>query len=359
MIKIPISLWLTFGALWRHSNADRFCLCSYRWRVFMLICRVCDIWTSHFGAETENVRFNWKVSSNFIFFVIPTKIGMSEAFATMENPESAILDRRDYKKESTQSANTIKNEIVFKVMELEQKLQQFDSLYCEQFKQIHSLIGRIFDRPNVRIPMVANVAKSQCGRSQTSPPSLLPEITMRPMDEADGLIDGSDAARPMVTQPEAQTNDIGSESGYSEEVFTVQPLAESSRHDTPEPDVLQFNRKLRPYTPLLCAERSQTPNRYTSYRVVGEQQKATDANTKSPSNNTTAFAWMMIVIVIVFFVAFVVGEADGLATIETIAKLSIDYMERFKTLMMQSLFEQSKRHIPIDPHHNEPNGSTT
>lgn len=280
---------------------------------------------------------------------------MAETFAIMDNPESAILDRRDYNKESNQSINRMKNEIVFKVMELEQKLQQYEASYLDQFKQLHALVGRIFDRPKERIPIVANVAKT-VGRSQTSPPSpLLPETTLPQMDEADQLIDEPDAARPTETQAIARTNDFESESVGSDEVFASQPLAESSRHETPEPDVLQFQRKLRRYTPLLCAERSQTPNRNSPYRVVGERQTSIVANTKSPRNKILAFPWL-IFIVIVSFVVFVVSGLGGVATFETIAKLSLDYMERFKSLMAQSLFEQSKRFILSEPHHHDSNG---
>lgn len=240
-------------------------------------------------------------------------------------PESAILDRRDYNKET----NTKKNEILFKVIELEQKLQEFDAISMEHFTRIHDLIGRIFDQPLLRTPsLVEKVAENAFGGSQKSPPATLSPITPRRRDDDDRLNIAAasnvapDASPPKTTLAKADTNASGNDSNSSDDdyICAPQPRTESP-HSLPL---------------LLCAHESM-PSRSTPRRI-----DANDAGTESPSNNCVLFAWIGF-IVIVSFIAFVVCGADELATIEMIAKQCIEYVKTFKALMLQSLIEQSNQ----------------
>lgn len=242
----------------------------------------------------------------------------------MGNPENATLDHRN--------CNIQKNEVLFKVIELEQKMQEFDSVYVEQFEQIHSLIVKIFDQPRILLGKNESL-------NRTSPAAVRPEILARTIDEPDQL-----------TTPNAlPLNDILanmdsldlSESSEDEAVIANQPQAESSRAVTPIME--EFQRKVPRLSPILHARRSQSHSskRSTPCRAVDERRKTPDANSSS-SNFSAAFVWIIIV-AIVSLVVFVVGEVSGLAKIETIAKLSLDCVGKFRALMLQPLFEQSSK----------------
>lgn len=259
---------------------------------------------------------------------------MSDA---MENPENGTSDRRNYNVEAYQLANIQKNEVLYKVIELEQKLQEYDSVYLEQFKQIHSLVGQIFDRPQVVL--------SPTGRGRTSPLTMRPENSAQPIDEP-GRSTTPNASSPFEPLTNMDPVDL-SESSEDETVVANQPQTETSRSVTPIME--EFRRKVPrlPLVPRARRSQSHSSKRSTPYRAVDEQRKTPAANCSS--NFSAATIWV-IIIVMVSFVTFVVGEAIGWANIETIAKLSLNYADKFRALMLQSLFEQSKRLFPIDPH---------
>lgn len=272
---------------------------------------------------------------------------MSDSPATMENSSSdatqgsAIVTRCDYNKDSIQSANTQKDEVLFKVIELEQKLQQFDTVCLEQFRQIHNMIGRIFDRPTLRIPSKENVAENPIGRSQSLPPQIpsqhIDGTNRQNSENADKAVSDG-AMSPSMTRTIADTNANDCESD-DEDIHATQSQTKSSR-------IEECQRK----SPVLRCEQSRAPKRSTPYRIVGTRYKTNDAITKSPSNISAVFLWV-IIIVMVSFIAFVVPDAVELATVETVAKLTIDYMRKIKSLMMQSLIDHTKRLYPIDQHH--------
>lgn len=292
--------------------------------------------------ENESFDFIWASSS------LHPIVTMSDSVPAVESTVDPIAHRRD----------DIRN-LASKVTVLEQKLDQFHTVSLERFDQIRALIVRLPNLPGEQASSINNATDDSDGTNRNRQPSVSPEMAERQIDEADRLNRNAyDAPSDALLQHMEPANgvpivhideSIEADKEY-EAIFESKPLVATSSHrESP-----QFQRKLPRH--FSRDDRSKTPYRPIPNYLAGQPHKLTEEYTKATCN--VLFTTVCVIFVIVFSITLIFvceGGNEGLAIIETVAELSIDYMEKCKEIVVQLLFDQDKRFHTVDPHdlHNK------